>query len=407
MANAFDSGFEFGAKVGGALGGAQRKSAYGKAYQEGGWKGLGEFAGDTGDLDTASQAQTQVVSQEKQALEKIQRTSKVLANVWRGALASLPYEQRKARIQELKPRLLEYQIPEDKIDSVDPTDEFGQNLLAMDGQYSKYSEVKEGADGRLLGRVGDSWEIMPGQPEKAPSAPAGYRPSADGTGLEFIPGGPGDPAQAGSLADARRVTVNVGGNPKPPAGYRYNVDDNLEAIPGGPAEIKENAAREKIAVQKRKADLTVQGMRATSENLLRAVEEAKTLSKGWLNTGLGSAVTANVGGTDALNLARTIETIKANLGFDKLAEMRAASPTGGALGAVTERELSFLQNTVASLDQSQSDEQLRKNLDIVADHIRSSLRRIQDAYDTDGYNEPSAAPVGASPPQREDPLGIR
>lgn len=206
-------------------------------------------------------------------------------------------------------------------------------------------------------------------------------------------------------ADAAERTANAamfkasqgGGNPKPPPGYRWTDDGNQEAIPGGPAEIKENAARDKRAVQKRKADLTVQGMQATSENLLRAIDEAKTLSKGWLNTGLGASVTARTPGTDAHNLERVIETIKANLGFDKLAEMRAASPTGGALGSVTERELAFLQNTVASLDQSQSDEQLRKNLDIVAAHIQSSLQRIKDAYDTDGYNEPlepQAAPAG-------------
>ena len=189
-----------------------------------------------------------------------------------------------------------------------------------------------------------------------------------------------------------------GGFGKAPPGYRWTPDGGQEVIPGGPAEIKENAANDKRAVQKRKADLTVQGMQATSENLLRAIDEAKTLSKGWLNTGLGAGVTARTPGTDAHNLERVIETIKANLGFDKLAEMRAASPTGGALGSVTERELSFLQNTVASLDQSQSDEQLRKNLDIVAAHIQSSLRRIQDAYDTDGYNEQTesqAAPSAA------------
>lgn len=43
---------------------------------------------------------------------------------------------------------------------------------------------------------------------------------------------------------------------------------------------------------------------------------------------IGKKMADNVPGTDAYALAQTIDTIKANLGFEKLAELRAASPTG-------------------------------------------------------------------------------
>ena len=66
--------------------------------------------------------------------------------------------------------------------------------------------------------------------------------------------------------------------------------------------------------------------------------------------------------SDALSLDKTLETIKANIGFDKLQAMREASPTGGALGQVSNQELSSLQSVFGSLDQSQSDEDLKYNL---------------------------------------------
>jgi hypothetical protein len=57
-----------------------------------------------------------------------------------------------------------------------------------------------------------------------------------------------------------------------------------------------------------------------------------------------------------------LDTIGANMGFEQLQAMRAASPTGGALGNVTERELELLQAVQGSLQQSQSREQFQSNL---------------------------------------------
>jgi hypothetical protein len=62
-------------------------------------------------------------------------------------------------------------------------------------------------------------------------------------------------------------------------------------------------------------------------------------------------------------LSKRLTTIKANLGFDRLQQMRDASPTGGALGQVAVQELIALQSTIASLDQDQSPAQLKQALD--------------------------------------------
>ncbi len=87
--------------------------------------------------------------------------------------------------------------------------------------------------------------------------------------------------------------------------------------------------------------------------------------------------------SSARDLAADLNTIKANLGFDELNEMRQNSPTGGALGQVAVQEIEFLQSVVANLEQSQSPEQLRQNLSEVRQAKIDSDARIQAAYDAD------------------------
>jgi len=87
------------------------------------------------------------------------------------------------------------------------------------------------------------------------------------------------------------------------------------------------------------------------------------IGNGW-STGFASYLSA-IPGTEAQALKNNLATIKANIGFDKLQAMRDASPTGGALGQVSERELMFLQSVFGSLDQSQSSEELAYNIQLL------------------------------------------
>lgn len=93
-----------------------------------------------------------------------------------------------------------------------------------------------------------------------------------------------------------------------------------------------------------------------------------------LSAGLAE-VTSGVPMTPALNLASDIQTIKANIGFDKLQQMRDLSPTGGALGQVAVQELDALQNSIASLDQKLSPDRLKSNLRKVEFHY-ANMQRI-------------------------------
>lgn len=89
------------------------------------------------------------------------------------------------------------------------------------------------------------------------------------------------------------------------------------------------------------------------------------------------------GVTPAGELESLLETIQANVGFDKLQAMREASPTGGALGSVTERELAFLQAVFGSLRQDTSPENVRYNLQRLKEHMQGREARLQAAIAAD------------------------
>jgi hypothetical protein len=95
---------------------------------------------------------------------------------------------------------------------------------------------------------------------------------------------------------------------------------------------------------------------------------------GPFTTGFGSLL-SNIPTTDARNFAAELNTLKANIAFGELAAMRAASKTGGALGAVSERELMLLESALGALDPGQSGRNLAEQLD----KIDQSIARWQQA----------------------------
>ena len=106
------------------------------------------------------------------------------------------------------------------------------------------------------------------------------------------------------------------------------------------------------------------------------VQEATGLVGG-MTTGLLGKGQSFVPGTDAFNLNQRLLTIKANLGFDRLQQMRDASPTGGALGQVAVQELNALQATVGSLEIGQDRKELNKNLNKIEHHYSNWIRTTQ------------------------------
>ena len=124
-------------------------------------------------------------------------------------------------------------------------------------------------------------------------------------------------------------------------------------IPGSPAAMDAAAAASKAEVRG--------AQEANSASIVIAdIDKAIGQVSGW-TSGWGSMLTA-APGSGAKDLESSLNTIKANIGFDRLHQMREASPTGGALGGIAVQELTMLQAVLGSLDQAQSPEQLQENL---------------------------------------------
>jgi hypothetical protein len=75
------------------------------------------------------------------------------------------------------------------------------------------------------------------------------------------------------------------------------------------------------------------------------------------------------------------DSILARGGFQELQNMRAASPTGGALGNVSNQEGQYLRDAFGALNRTQDTADLSRALRETAGATRSSKQRLREAYD--------------------------
>lgn len=168
------------------------------------------------------------------------------------------------------------------------------------------------------------------------------------------------------------VTVNTGDQGREfgtiPQGYVLIDDDStpsgkrMVAVTDGPEDTTKNDETKEETVQQ--SATIVADEIAISKELIKG--------ESFLNptTGITGNLLSKVDSTDAGRLKNRLTTIKANIGFDKLQAMRDASPTGGALGQVSEFENRLLQAVFGSLEQSQDAASLNYN-----------LSRLENIYD--------------------------
>lgn len=142
------------------------------------------------------------------------------------------------------------------------------------------------------------------------------------------------------------------------------------------AQARLDDLRSKQAEKADKKTAAQQSALVHAQKVVTDVGEAKNLVSS-ATTGLVGKAQAFVPGSDAYNLNQRLLTIKANLGFDRLQQMRDASPTGGALGQVAVQELNALQSSVGSLELGQSKAELLKNLEKIDLHYNNWLRTVQ------------------------------
>ena len=152
--------------------------------------------------------------------------------------------------------------------------------------------------------------------------------------------------------------------------------------------------QEKIEKQQQAADIAI----GAADRVINEVKQARDKVSGF--TAGAGALLSFVPLTEAKDLSKRLTTIKANLGFDRLQQMRDASPTGGALGQVAVQELIALQSTIASLDQDQSPAQLKEALDKIEFHYsnwRDTVRKSGKATPTGATPEAGKQGTAANP----------
>jgi hypothetical protein len=109
---------------------------------------------------------------------------------------------------------------------------------------------------------------------------------------------------------------------------------------------------------------------------------------------------------DARAAEALYKSIVARGGFNELQNLRNASPTGGALGNVSNAEGQQLKNAFAPLELTQNASDLKAALKRAALETRASAGRIKDTFDMT-YEYKTQGGQGGQGSAKSDPLGIR
>lgn len=246
----------------------------------------------------------------------------------------------------------------------------------LETEYKRAQIDKMRADAANGGRLGNNGQIFQDK-------------GGNFYGVQFGPQGPVvNPIRAGEqgISPSKGVLISPDGTVIGKA-----TGDVVRDIRKGIAETgaareaakKTAAADVELKTSFPKAQSALRSIETSHQNVKATIREAVGKINGW-STGLRGQLLSSLGGTEATDLAGTLDTIASNLAFDKLQDMRANSPTGGALGAVSDREIGLLQSTIASIKQSQTGEQLRANLmklDAMLDRMQSDrTQAFRDTY---------------------------
>lgn len=171
------------------------------------------------------------------------------------------------------------------------------------------------------------------------------------------------------------------------------------AKPGAVRPIEGGSAANAIAEKKNKFDRSVSAAQLKAKNIIEIGNEIFPKIDN-LTAGVGGFLLAKLPQTAANDLKQQLDTIEANIGFDRLQEMRENSPTGGALGNVSNTELELLTKSWRSLKQSQTPDQLRSNLASVLNHYNRFLGAVSgidpDANPEQGRGQPAGSPAPAT-----------
>ena len=381
--------FSMGANIGGNIRRQETQSKLAPLVANGQSQQAAQVAGERGDLGSAELYRTQYQDQLSQMgeQEKIAAAKRAedLGRVAYSLKSEPDVTKRRAMLQQQLPVLQAMGMDPQQIQGFDPND---QNLDAVLAQVTPLQDLlkgpeyfapvetqngfvqfsKDGSDPRQFEGIAPAPETMtPYQQEqlglqrerldwqktKPPSNGVTIRP--DGT---VQVGGPAGDLDYGTAPKGKETAIVQGQGGQP-------------LTSPGPQQKVYNQSVQQLADYEAGTDIV-------TEDINRAIDQAGTWTTGFLGAKL-----KGVEGTPAHNLQQTLQSIKANVGFDKLQNMRDNSPTGGALGQVTELELGLLQSVWGALEQSQTKEQFVYNLERLGQIKQEFRERKRQALQID------------------------
>jgi hypothetical protein len=165
-----------------------------------------------------------------------------------------------------------------------------------------------------------------------------------------------------------------------------------------PAAAMEGLAPKEIQAREAKFPAATSAVKTFESSADRLAADLEKLAK---HPGLSGISGLIYGRTPALTKdARAAQalydSIVARGGFQELQNMRASSPTGGALGNVSNQEGQYLRDAFAPINRTQDTADLSRSLTEAANATRVSKQRVREAYDlTYDYKNQGKAPAGA------------
>lgn len=197
-------------------------------------------------------------------------------------------------------------------------------------------------------RQGAEYRLLSPQEKQTLGLPAGGNYQMDATGKVSAIGGGG---------------VNV--LPSAPAGYYYQPGPDgqatLQPVPGGPVDQAKNT-------QADQARTTSDVIGRTGHDLLSAIDQSPNST-----TGAGGMALSYLPTSQAAQVQRLDNVLSAMGSIEAVSAMRQASPTGGALGSLTEKEEALLKSKQGALDPRAGYDTYRKN---ALDYIHTVYRLV-------------------------------
>jgi hypothetical protein len=166
---------------------------------------------------------------------------------------------------------------------------------------------------------------------------------------------------------------------KIPPGYAARKTDEgyeMYEVKGGPPAKKTIETEKKTEAQRQTTARTANIVKEDIGRLRSIIEDQAFYNP---VTGPTGGIASEVPGSARKDAEALKNTIGANVGFDRLQAMREASKTGGALGAISEREMKQLEAVMGSIELDQSPEQLTRNLDRL-ERIYDEIIKKASAY---------------------------